>query len=80
MWSDGDIPDTSWAQKQRHEFAEEPIAHAEVRHTLSRAAQHDQLLLEQEILSDHGSHCARSTEPRSRDGKVSSRSFMRETA
>ena len=43
-------------QKERPESAEEPIAHAEVRRTLSRAAQHDQLLLEQEILSDHGSH------------------------
>ena len=38
--------------------------------TLSRAAQHDQLLFEQEILSDDGSHAAGSAELRDRDGKV----------
>jgi|GEM_PF-2298667 hypothetical protein len=37
---------------------------------LSRAAQHDQLLFEQEILSDDGSHAAGSTELRGRDGKA----------
>ena len=43
---DGDLADPSGTQKERPESAEEPIAHTEVRRTLSRAAQHDQLLFE----------------------------------
>ena len=50
--------------------APEPIAHSEVRRTLARTAQHDQLLLEQEILSDDGSHAAGSAELRGCDGQV----------
>ena len=46
------------------------IAHSEVRRTLARTAQHDQLLLEQEILSDDGSHAAWSAELRGCDGQV----------
>ena len=38
--------------------------------TLARTAQHDQLLLEQEILSDDGSHAAGSAELRGCDGQV----------
>jgi hypothetical protein len=69
-YPNGDLADPSDTQKERPDSADEPIAHAEVRRTLSRAAQHDQLLLAQEILSDHGSHAARSTALRGRDGQV----------
>jgi hypothetical protein len=31
---------------------------------------HDELLLEQEILGDHGSHATRATQLRGRDGEV----------
>ena len=67
---DGDLADPARTQKQRPESAEEPVAHPEVGRTLSRAAQHDQLLLEQEILSDDGSHAAGSAELRRCDGQV----------
>ena len=68
--SDGDLANPSRTQKKRPESAEEPIAHSEVRRTLARTAQHDQLLLEQEILSDDGSHAAGSAELRGCDGQV----------
>ncbi len=68
--TDGDLPDPPGTQKQRPESAQEPVVHRQVRSTPARAAQHDQLLLEQEILSDHGSHAAGSTQPRGRDSQV----------
>ena len=46
------------------------MRHPQVRRTLARTAQHDQLLLEQEILSDDGSHAAGSAELRGCDGQV----------
>ena len=67
---DGHFPDPPGTQKQRPESAQEPIAHRRVRSTPVSAAQHDQLLLEQEILSDDGSHAAGSAELRSCDGQV----------
>jgi hypothetical protein len=38
-----------------------------------RAAQDDQLLLQQEILSDHGSHATGAAEPRGHHGQVQQR-------
>ena len=68
--SDGDLANPSRTQNKRPESAEEPIAHSEVRRTLARTAPHDQLLLEQEILSDDGSPAAGSAELRGCDGQV----------
>ena len=68
--TDGDLPDPPKTQKEQPESAQETIAHRQVRSTLARTAQHDQLLLEQEILSDHGSHPAGSTELRRCDSQV----------
>ncbi len=68
--ADGDLANPSWTQKKRPDSAEEPIAHSEVRRTLARTAQHDQRRLEQEMLSDDGSHAAGSAELRGGDGQV----------
>ncbi len=67
---DGHLPDPPGTQKQRPESAQEPVAHRQVRSTPASAAQHDQLLLEQESLNDDGSHAAGSTPLRGRDGQV----------
>ena len=67
---DGHFPDPPGTQKQRPESAQEPVAHRRVWSTPASAAQHDQLLLEQEILSDDGSHAAGSTPLRGRDSQV----------
>ena len=41
-----------------------------VRRSLPRPARHDQLLFEEEVLSDHGSHAARPAESYDRDDQV----------
>ena len=78
--ADGDLPDASGTEKQRPEPAEQPIPTRQVWRPLPTAPQHDQLLLEQEILGDHRTHATPATQLRGHDGQVdsaSSRSLMR---
>ena len=70
---DGDLPDPSRSEEQRPDSAHQTVSHRQIRCPLVRTAQHDQLLLEQEILSDHGSHSTGAAELRSRDRHVEQR-------
>ena len=49
---DGDLPDPPRFEKERPDSAHDTIADREVRRPLAWPAQHDQLVLEQEILRD----------------------------
>ena len=68
--ADGDLPDPLRTEKQGPDCTQETIADRQVRRPLAWPAQHDQLLLEQEVLSDHGPHAAGSTKLRGRDCQV----------
>ena len=66
---DGDRSDASWTEEERPESAQQPVAPPQVRCPLA-TAQHDQLLLDQEILRDHRSHATGVTELRDDHGQV----------
>ena len=68
--ADGDFADAAWSQKQRCESAQETVSRGQVRRPLAWPAQDNPLLLEHEILRDHGTHAAGPTEPCGRDGQV----------
>ena len=68
--SDGNPSDASWTEEERPESAQQPVAPPQVRRPLASTAQHDQLLLEQEILRDHRSHATGATELGGLDGQV----------
>jgi hypothetical protein len=82
-YGDGDLSDGAWTEEKGPESAEQPVAQRQVRCPLARSAKDDQLLLEHEILGDHGSHATGPTQLRSNNGdcsKVIRRFFMRESA
>jgi hypothetical protein len=58
------------ACRERPESAQQPVAPCQVRRALASTAQHDQLLLEQEIFDDDRSHAPGATELRPHDGQV----------
>jgi hypothetical protein len=62
--------DSSWAEEERPESADQPVAQREVRRPVASPAQDDQLLLEQEILHNHRSHATWTTQLRGHDGQV----------
>ena len=68
-YANGDLSDASWTEEERPESAEQPVAQCQVRR-LASTAQDDQLLLEQEILRDHGSYATGATQLRGHDGEV----------
>jgi hypothetical protein len=65
-----DLSDSSWTEEERPECTDQPVAQREVRRPLARAAQDEQLLLEQEVFRDHRSHATGATQPRGHDGEV----------
>jgi hypothetical protein len=67
---DGDLSDASWTEEERPESAEQPVAPRQVGRAPATTAQDDQLLFEQEILSDHRSHATGATQLRRRDGQL----------
>src|SRR5712692_9527729 len=69
-YADGDLSDSSWTEEERPESAEQPVAQRQVRRPLASTAQDEQLLLEQEIFSDHRSHATGATQLRGDDGQV----------
>jgi hypothetical protein len=81
--ADGDLPDSPWTEDERRQSTNQPVAQREVRRPLATTTKHDQLLLEHEILGDHGSHA---TGPHSfavttaKCSKVITKFFMRESA
>jgi hypothetical protein len=68
--ADGDLPDSPWADEERRQSANQPVAQREVRRPLATTTKNDQLLLEHEILGDHRSHATGATQLRGRDGEV----------
>ena len=52
------------------ESAEEPVAQRQIGRPPATTMKHDELLLEHEILGDHGSHATGATQLRDRDGDV----------
>ena len=68
--ADRDLPDPTRPEKERPEPARDSVAHRQVRRPLARPPEDDQLLLEQEILSDHRADSAWSAELRGRDRQV----------
>ena len=68
--ADGDLPDSPWTKEERRQSANQPVAQREVRRPLATTTKNDQLLLEHEILGDHGSHATGATELRSHNGEV----------
>ena len=68
--ADGDLPDSPWTEEERRQSANQAVAQREVRRPLATTTKHDQLLLEHEILGDHGSHATGATELRSHNGEV----------
>ena len=80
---DGNLSDASWTEEERRQSANQPVAQREVRRPLATTTKNDQLLLEHEILGDHGSHATGATQLRSHTAKCSKvirRFFMRESA
>ena len=69
-YADGELSDGSWTEEERPESAEQPVAQRQVRRPVASTPQDDQLLLEQEILRDHGSHATGATQLRGDDGQV----------
>jgi hypothetical protein len=62
-YGDGELSDASWTEEEGLESAEQPVAQHQVRRTLARTAQDDQLLLESEDsprspLARHRGHTA----------------------
>jgi hypothetical protein len=68
--ADGDLSDAPWAEEERPQCADQPVAQPQVRRPLTSTTQDDQLLLEEEILRDHGSHATGATQFRGYDGQV----------
>ena len=64
--ADGDLTNTARAEKQRRQPAEDPVSAGQVRRPLPWPPQDDQLLLEQKILGDDGSHATGATQSRGR--------------
>ena len=58
---DGERSNSAWTQEQRPDSEEQPIAARQIRRPAARAAQNDELLLEEEILRDHRPHAAGTT-------------------
>ena len=81
--ADGDLPDSPKTEEERRQSANQPVAPREVRRPLATTTKNDQLLLEHEILGNHGSHATR---PHSfavttaKCNTVIRRFFMRESA
>ena len=70
---DGDLSDTSEAEEERTESAEEPVAQRQAGRPPATATKHDQLLLEQEVLRDHRSHATGARQLRDHDSEVEQR-------
>ena len=68
--ANGDLSEPPRPEKEGPESAEKAVDRGQVRCPLPRSTQDDQLLLQQEILRDHGSHAAGPTELCGRDGQV----------
>jgi hypothetical protein len=67
---DGELSDASWTEEERRQTANQPVAQREVRRPRATTTKNDQLLLEHEILGDHGSHATGATQLRSHNGEV----------
>ena len=67
---DGDFVNASKTEEERLESTEQPIAQRQGGRPPATTTKRDELLLEQEILGDHGSHATRATQLRGRDGEV----------
>ena len=65
-----DLPDSPWTEEERRQSAHQPVAQREVRRSLATTTKNDQLLLEHEILGDHGAHATGATQLRSHNGEV----------
>jgi hypothetical protein len=70
---DGELSNPAWVEEKRLESAEQPIAPSQVGRPEAGATQDDQLVLEQEILRDHGSDATRAAQLRGNDGQVQQR-------
>ena len=68
--ANGDLSEPPRPEKEGPESAEKTVDRGQVRCPLPRSTQDDQLLLQQEILRDHGSHAAGPTELCGGDGQV----------
>src|SRR5262245_240171 len=69
-YGDGELSDTAWIEEERTESAEQPVAPRQVGRPPASTAQYDQLLLEQEIFRDDGSHATGATQLRGHNGQV----------
>ena len=69
----GELADASGTKEQGAESAEEPVAPRQVGCPLAAPTQHEQLLLEREILGDHGADATGATQLRGHDGQVQQR-------
>src|SRR5215510_2103727 len=58
---DGEFSNAAWIEEERLESAEQSVARRQVGRPATSAAEDDQLVLEQEILRDHGPHATRAT-------------------
>lgn len=67
---DGDFMDTSVTEKQRSDAEQKPVPRRQVWSTPSSTAQNDQLLLEQQILSDDGLRATAAKQLRDGNGNV----------
>src|SRR5262245_25562053 len=70
---DGEFSNAAWIEEERLESAEQSVARRQVGRPATTAAEDDQLVLEQEILRDHGRHATRATKRRDHDGQVEQR-------
>jgi hypothetical protein len=68
--SNGKLSDPSGAEEQGRESAKEPVARREAGCPPATTTKHDELLLENEILSDHRSHATATTQLRGHHDEV----------
>ena len=64
------LPDSARIEKERPESEQDPIAYGQVRRALACPPEDDQLLLEQEVLSDHRADAAGSAKLRDHNSQM----------
>ena len=82
-YGDGELSDASWTEEEQPESTKQPVAERQVRRSLATTTKNDQLLREDEILSDYRSDTTGATQLRGQDGEVQQGeqgSFMPESA
>lgn len=70
---DGDPSDAPWAEEERAESAQQPIASRQIWRAFASPAQDDQLLLEEEVLRHHRAHAPGATKPCGHHGQMQER-------